>query len=387
MTELRLAVRVSGALSNLQRITEALALLTPLQDWVDGQCAPHDRAEFYMALGFALDLGSRLSEAARALEMATQIAREAGLKVSLAEAMSNLASTNAKLGRVRRAAELGRQAIDLMSGEDGMSGRPLQSQSLLAHRLRDLARYTEALPLFEDSLAHFNAARARFWIAGTAHRLALTWMQLGQYARAQRILSDDPGDPAPRSRAMWAVSRAELARLLGPQQRAEALKQIRFALDLLGQWPDDGAYRIATLFATAIVDPDEGEPIATELAAWANARERFGTALAAHVRAAGCALEQGAGRRALPHIEAALRLAPDFEMDSMYRGELWLAAYRTYSAIGDHGHAQRMLEVGCAWVREVAERNVPPEFRDSFLNRNPVNRQLLTSRSRAGKVA
>lgn len=386
-TELRLAVRVSGSLSNLQRIPEALALLEPLQDWTDAHGEPHDRTEFYMALGFALDLGSRLSDAVRALEASCQIAREAGLKVALSEAMSNLASTNAKLGRVRRAAELGRQAVDLMRGEDGMSGRPLQSQVMLAHRLRDIGRFAEALPLFDESLAHFKAAGARHWISATAHRLALTWMQLGQYARAQRILSDDPGDTAPRSQAMWAVSRAELARLSGPQKRAEALEQIQFALQLLRQWPDDGAYRIATLFATAIIPPEEGEPLATDLAAWANARERFGTALAAHVRAAGCALEQGASRRALPHIEAALRLAPDFEMDSMYRAELWLTAYRTYCATGDHALAQRMLADGCAWVQEVAERHVPSEFRGSFLDRNAVNRQLLTSRSRAGRLA
>jgi DNA-binding SARP family transcriptional activator len=387
MTELRLAVRVSGSLSNLQRIPEALALLEPLQDWTDAHCEPHDRAEFYMALGFALDLGSRLSEAVRALETAAQIAREAGLKVALSEAMSNLASTNAKLGRVRRAAELGRQAVELIRGEGGMAGRPLQSQAMLAHRLRDLGRFAESLPLFEESLAHFSATGSRHWVATTAHRLALTWMQLGQYARAQRILSVDPGDTSPRGRAMWAVSRAELARLSGPQKRVEALEQIRLALQLLGQWPDDGAYRIATLFATAIIPPEEGEPLATDLAAWANARERFGTALAAHVRAAGCALEQGASRRALPHIEAALRLAPDFEMDSMYRGELWLTAYRTYCATGDLALAQRMLADGCAWVHEVAERYVPSEFRDSFLDRNQVNRQLLTSRSRAGKAS
>jgi tetratricopeptide (TPR) repeat protein len=381
-TEMKLAVRVSGALCTLQRIPEGLALLEPLREWADTECKPPERAEFYMAVGFALDLGSRLSEAARALETACQIARDSGLTAALSEATSNLASTNAKLGRVRRAADLGRQAVDLMRGEEGMSGRPLQSQAMLAHRLRDLGRFAEALPLFEESLANFSAAGSRHWIATVAHRLALTWLQLGQYARAQRILADDPGDPAPRSQAMWVVSRAELARLSGPQQRALALDQIRKALQLLAQWPDDGAYRIATLFATAIVNPEEGEPLATDLAAWANARERFGMALGAHVRAAACALEQGAHRRAQPHIEAALRLAPDFDMDSMYRGELWLVAARTYSSAGERSLAQQMVAEGCAWVKDVAESNVPAEFRDSFLNRNPVNRELLTLATR-----
>jgi hypothetical protein len=84
----------------------------------------------------------------------------------------------------------------------------------------------------------------------------------------------------------------------------------------------------------------------------------------------------------LPHVEAALRLAPDFETDSMYRGELWLAAARTYEAAGDRALAERMVTQGCAWVHEIVEQHVPAEFRDSFRNRNPVNRELLTLATR-----
>jgi DNA-binding SARP family transcriptional activator len=386
-SELRLTVRVGGCLSSVQRSAEALALLEPLQPWVDTSAEPHDRAEYYLALGFALDFASRLTEAVRALEAASQIARDAGLRAALADATSNLATAHAKLGRVRRAAELGQQALELMRGDETVSGRPLQTQALLAHRLRDAGRYAEALPLFEEALAHFRSAKASLWTSATAHRLALAWLQLGQYARAQRLLADDPGDPQPRSRAMWAACRAELARLGGPAQRGEALSQIRLALDTMKPWPDDGTFRVITLFATAIVAPEEGEPLATELAAWANARERFGLALGAHVRAAACALAQDAARRALPHVEAALRLAADFETDSMYRGELWLVAAQVYAAAGEPQLAERTLAEGCAWVRELAEHHVPAEFRDSFLNRNPVNRELLRLQSRSGRSA
>jgi len=374
--EVRLAMRVSGALSNLQRLPEALALLEPLQAWVDAHAEPMVRADFYMAQGFALDLGSQLTDAVRALEASCAVAIAAGLDIVLAEATSNLATTNAKLGRVRRAAELGRQAVELMRQGEPVAGRSLQTQVLLAHRLRDLGRYAEALPLFDESLAHFRAARSRHWVAAAAHRLAIAWMQLGQFARAQRLLTKDHGDPAPRSQAMWAASRAELARLQAGKM-AEAQRQIRLAIELLEPWPEDGAYRIDTLFATAILAPEEAEPLATGLAAWASARERHGMALAAHMRAAAIAQSIGEWRRALPHVEAALRLAPDFEMDSMNRGELWLAAYRAYAAAGDDALARQVLDEGVGWVRGVASAHVPPEFRESFLHRNPVNRELL----------
>ncbi len=382
--EMRLAIRISGSLSNIQRSKEALALLEPLKAWVDASAAAGDRAEYYMALAFALDFDGRLVDATRSLEACCQVARAAGLDVALAEALSNLATANAKLGRIRRAVELSEQAVAMMRGDEVMSGRPLQSQSLLAHRLRDLGHYAEALPLLEEALAHFRAAGSRHWISAVGHRLALTWLQLGQFARAQRILADDPGDPAPRLQAMWEVSLAELARLAVPQRRRDALVHIGNAMDRLRQWPEDGAYRIATFFATAILDPEEAEPLATDLAAWASARERFGLALGAHVRAASCALAQGASRRALPYVEAALRLAPDYETDSMYRGELWLVAARVYEAVKERTLAARMAVQGCAWVQDIADRHVPAAFRDSFLNRNATNRELFALARRLG---
>jgi DNA-binding SARP family transcriptional activator/tetratricopeptide (TPR) repeat protein len=384
LAESRLAVAMSGCLCDLQRPHEALALLEPLRGWMEANGTPADRCELLIALGLALDQCSRLAEARRALEAACELAREAGLTELLSEASSNLASTLAKTGRVRRAAELGAQAVALMRTEAGLTGRPLQSQLMLAHRLRDLGRYTEALPLFEEALAGFRAAGSRFWIAAAEHRLALAWIQLGQYARAQRLLAQPPAVEVPRAQAMWLAARAELARLAAGSA-GEAVASIRQAMALLASDTENGSYRIVTLFATAIVPPDEGEALATALAAWANARERFGMALAAHVRAARCALAQNAAARAAPHVEAALRLAPEYEMDSMYRGELWWVAHRTFAACGDAPSARRALDEGCDWVHAVARQHVPPQFRDSFLHRNPVNRELLTLRSRAAR--
>ena len=382
--ELRLAIRISGSLSNIQRSKEALALLEPLKAWVDASAAAGDRAEYYMALAFALDFDGRLVDATRSLEACCQVARAAGLDVALAEALSNLATANAKLGRIRRAVELSEQAVAMMRGDEGMSGRPLQSQSLLAHRLRDLGHYAEALPLLEEALAHFRAAGSRHWISAVAHRLALTWLQLGQFARAQRILADDPGDPAPRLQAMWEVSLAELARLAVPQRLAtrRCTSATRWIVCVNGR-------RTARIASPRSSRPRSWPRTRASLSRrtwrrWASARERFGLALGAHVRAAACALAQGASRRALPHVEAALRLAPDYETDSMYRGELWLVAARVYEAVKERTLAARMAAQGCAWVQDIADRHVPAAFRDSFLNRNATNRELFALARRLG---
>ena len=41
-----------------------------------------------------------------------------------------------------------------------------------------------------------------------------------------------------------------------------------------------------------------------------------------------------------------------------------------------------MTATRCNWIQRVADEQVPPEFRDGFLNRNPVNRELLALGSR-----
>ena len=48
-----------------------------------------------------------------------------------------------------------------------------------------------------------------------------------------------------------------------------------------------------------------------------------------------------------------------------------------YAAAGDDALARRALDKGVGWVRSVAQAHVPPQCRESFLGRNPVNRELM----------
>ena len=145
---------------------------------------------------------------------------------------------------------------------------------------------------------------------------------------------------------------------------------------------DDIYHRITTLFATRLVPADEGEALAAGLAAWATTRERHGVALSGHVRAAACALALGAPSRAWPHVEAALHLAKTYLPDSFYLPEMWLVAGQVLSALGRVADAQRVVADGLAWVKHVHDNHVPGEFRDSFRQRNPVNRELFALAAR-----
>jgi hypothetical protein len=52
------------------------------------------------------------------------------------------------------------------------------------------------------------------------------------------------------------------------------------------------------------------------------------------------------------------------------------------AAAGDSVAAQAALERARSWIHDVALPNVPDEFKDSFLQRNPVNRAVLTAPGR-----
>ena len=105
-------------------------------------------------------------------------------------------------------------------------------------------------------------------------------------------------------------------------------------------------------------------------------------AVAAHIRAAACALAQGAIERAEPQVDAALRLFADCEPDNFYRAEVWWVGAQVLAATGRNDRAKRVLAEGGDWVRGIAADHVRPEFRDSFLRRNPVNRALIEAGKR-----
>ena len=66
----------------------------------------------------------------------------------------------------------------------------------------------------------------------------------------------------------------------------------------------------------------------------------------------------------------------------LYFGHAWWLAAQVFEASGDGDQALMALAHGAQWVRRVALPNVPEEFRDSFMQRNPTNRALLAAADR-----
>jgi DNA-binding SARP family transcriptional activator len=379
--ELRFATIVSGALCDARRADDAVALLEPYAPWVGAQPDVGQQWEYWAATALALDYANRLSEAMAAWDAARSAAQQAGRRDMLWKTMSNSASTQAKTGLVLKAMQATEQAHRLARASDeAVTMRMLQMQVTLAHRLRDVGHYARALALLEEALAGYLASGASHSDHASAEqRLVVVYQQLGQPGRALRLLAAErPG--VPRGVAMIRLAqRAEVEAQMG----RDGLPLMRDALQIIPN-TDDIYHRITTLFATRLVPADEGEALATDLALWATTRERYGVALSGHVRAAACALAVDAPTRALPHVEAALHLAKQYLPDSFYLPEMWLVSAQVLGTLGREPAARRAALDGQAWIMHVHDAQVPPEFRDSFLHRNPVNLELLALAVRMG---
>jgi hypothetical protein len=67
--------------------------------------------------------------------------------------------------------------------------------------------------------------------------------------------------------------------------------------------------------------------------------------------------------------------------DDLYRGEIWLTAVSALMPV-DAPAAVALLRKAVSWVKERAAQHVPEAARDSFLHRNPFNRDLLALAAR-----
>ena len=92
-------------------------------------------------------------------------------------------------------------------------------------------------------------------------------------------------------------------------------------------------------------------------------------------------------RRAGRHNESA-RTARELTDDlatrasiGLYPAEYWWLIFQAFNAAGDRTAALAALRRGADWIRATALAHVADEFKDSFLDRNPVNRAVLTTAS------
>lgn len=373
----RLASEVAGSLSRLGRCDEALDLLRPLQDWVDVH-ADDDLCHLWHGYRAAVlgQLG-RLREALDGYDVCVAAAERLGRRDALGAAVLNQGVVWRTLGRLDQAHACSQRGLQLKADDPEETSERTLARLMHARDQAESGCYAAALQAFDDVAPRLQAMGGGFWTVAAHTAQAQMWLHLGQLARAQQTLAGDDSSTPVWMQAARRLLRLEVADWL---QQAAPTGLVAQALELAAADPARlVSSQVRALRASA---PAQVLTQAPALAERARAQERLGVVLALHTHEARAALRLGNTARAAAAARGALGLqAEGFSPEFMYGPEVDLVAWQALSASGLAAEASAALQRGAGWVRQRLPQ-VPAAFLDSFLHRNPVNRELLAAAAR-----
>lgn len=379
--------RVLGScLAIVDRLEDAARHLEAALAWLHEHADEARRGEAHGDLGIIYDNLGRLGEALPHHRHAYELCVGAGRVTDAALASGNLACNRIDAGDLVAADDALSLAQQLVAANEGMSSQQGMSQIMRALTLAHLGRYREAL--VQAELGEVATQRSQAGYRARARlRIAQVWWHLGQWARVQRHLDDlsEAPDEALPLRVQHALLRWHCAvqGLGGADAQPRALRGLDQLAEALadGRRPDLALH--LRIERAAALEPAEA---LAELDAVRGAAQRIGhvgSVFAVHVRAAGAAAGHDPSRARREALEALALHRRGLRSTVLMPAEPWLHLARALHAAGDP-QAGAVARQGADWVRSTAQEQVPEPFRDSFLQRNPVNRDLLAVAARLG---
>lgn len=361
-----------------ERAGEALALIEPFRELIEREGSPERRSKFWSDYAYALNSARQLRRTAEALTQGIECARICGDTAELATMTSNLAIVRGNLGEIDLALEQAERAraLGAQLGETrGPGGAAIDMYVGMYSAM--VGRYRDAMSSLDTALAVFEADGQALWAAVANNHRASLLIDLGQYARAKQALGGAvPSIDSVRARVALLAGRVERA-LGGSGER-----HFNEALATLGERGDLYMRMLALIDAALVLPPVDAAAQCLGVQRLAEESEYHGIEAKAYLQRARHLLRAGevqfaaASLRETPSHLAGVRAA------DTYAAEAGWIAYEVFAADGDGRAALEALRRAVDWIRHTAVPNVPEEFRDSFLNLNPVNRALLTTASR-----
>ena len=366
-------------LAQAGRAKEGLAVIEPYRALVEREAPAEQRGRFWADYAYVLNAARRLRDTAFALEQAIANAAALGDIAEQATLTSNLATVTGNLGRVPEALALAERSLALqaqLGATDGPEGAVVETYAALYCGM--VGRYGEALQRLDAALACFNRDRQAVWIAVASNHKAQFLLELGQFARARQTLEFER-PPIDHVRARTATVAARIERALGHSGRT----QLDNAIALLGPGADPHVRMHVLLDQGEADDPQATLRRCDEVLEMALALEFAGVAMKARLLRAHALSRIGQTDAAATAMRELVPQLSTLQPADLYLGHAWWLAAQVFEASGDGDEALMALAHGAQWVRRVALPNVPEEFRDSFMQRNPINRALLAAADRS----
>ena len=345
-TLLALRLTEARALARSGGVARALALARSAQPLLQG-LPPVHHFEFHGILGVLLLQAARVPEARVELQAALALADTVQRPLDVPNLVGNIASCDQISGYAERALQGQHEVLQRAAGQ--AQGVTIQYVEMnIATALLDMNRYAEAWPWIERC-GQALAAQSPAYLPMAGTLLARWYLELGQPARANKAFADFAlaADTPPFVRAYRAIVQAQVLSATGGGAAA-VQAAVADALQAASAAGRPNLAWEARLMAHALAC-GQGAGDLAELATTAQS-------MGFEAHAAVALTLMGQPQAAAPLLDPGSGLSPRW----FYRGRLWTP-----------GPAARL------WLEAVCEQQVPREFRESFLHRQPVNQPLL----------
>lgn len=312
---------------------------------------------------------------------AARLLEQLGDKVDHIAVLNNLSISQLQLGLVHGSVETLEHSLELCEGIEGADNYRLFALNLLGACYVDLADFRLARTCFERAQVYASHAAASYAAGTFLRQEASLLFYLGAFEAADDKLAvalAQDNLPAQHRAAAWTL-RARLLTAQGkPATRALAEAERLLSTEdrklLLGNF---------WLAKAETLPAEEALQLAQRALELATAHDLGGLRFGAETRCAQALLAQDAPEQARQHMDVAMDLLSTHHPVDFYLGEVLFTHYRVLESLGDRGARAQLA--GCLeWLLEVANAKTPPEHRDSFLRRNPVNRAISGAAARSG---
>jgi DNA-binding SARP family transcriptional activator len=363
-----------GALSEMRAVEHDIERLGTLAQ----------RAMFQSSLAIVLDHADETDASLDAAGSAVARFLELGDVPSAVQTLLNAAVTHHDCGDLRSAlAALERaRALQLSLPERFRTYTSLDIN--FGFVLMGLGEYGQAL-VHQDRAVETARVQTPGWLPLVVSHRAQTWLHLGQVARAlQDLNAVEPDEKSPamartRWTIVWTHAQAMQAAQRASRPAVDALATLAAKVPEQGRRLSRWRPQVAQLAHLAALDADAALGLAETLRAEIAPSGRKGLLIVALAHAAALRQARGDAGAAHAHALAALELMREAWPDHVYRGEVWR---RCLPALRERDRARHDEELAraTAWIADTAATRVPPEYRDSFVERNPANVALRAMR-------
>jgi DNA-binding SARP family transcriptional activator len=374
--------------AQLNRPAKAMALAQRLATAVDPMPPEKTVGMAHYGLGYTFELCGHLQAGLERLQRAESMFVSLDEPALAADCQSMSTVPLYYLGRLRAATAritLGRRALAELNGG---RAEPHTADVYIAWCWRECGLLGPALSLMLETFERAAGAGDANLQALCGSELASLYLVLGQPARARRYLEPARSSPKVHIRMDGLLVEAELARTLG--QAPDTL--LRAAQTLLPTCQRSERYRwridiervrsLPAVEAAALMHGNYEQAMARQT--WSMAAPSWALWIAA-LTGAGERVAAAAQARQLSQVLGQLDDEVERPPMSIYPVEYFLILHHAFVAAADIEAADAALRRGVEWIHDVALPHVPSEFRDSFLDRNAVNRAIVTMARRGAR--